>query len=297
MIRSFLKWPGGKARVMPELQKYLPKGECLVEPFVGGATVFLNTNYRTYVLSDINPDLINLYRIATIAPEVLIKVARKLFHERNTEEAYYQTRSEFNEICGHNHLPQTTPHEEYFARRVNAAALFLYLNRHCFNGVVRYNKSKGHFNTPYGHYKGEQYFPETEINLFSEKAQDTHASFFCCSFELTICATYEHTPVIYCDPPYLPVSDTANFTEYYGGSFSVERHAQLAAELQKAAADHGCHCVISNSDTPATREIYSKFEMRAIVVNRSVSAKANTRGAAKEVIGLLPAVGQRKEVA
>lgn len=272
MIRSFLKWPGGKARVMPELQKHLPAGGCLVEPFVGGATVFLNTDYRRYVMGDINPDLINTYRVAKNTPELLIKTACHLFKHYNNKDDYITIRAGFNRL--RSDIVTTLKSE------VQRAADFLYLNRHCFNGVVRYNL-KGEFNTPYGHYKAP-YFPELEIRQFSEKANDTKATFLCCSFENTIKANLVTEPVIYCDPPYLPASETSNFTEYYGGSFGADRHRQLAAALVNAT-DFGCRVILSNSDTPAAREIYRAFTMHQISVNRSVSANGK-RGKAGEVI-------------
>ncbi|WP_213132210.1 DNA adenine methylase [Citrobacter sp. FP75] len=279
MIRSFLKWPGGKARVMPELAKHLPADYCLVEPFVGGATVFLNTNYPRYVLGDINPDLINTYRIAKNTPELLIDAAWNLFERHNSKADYISIRAEFNRL--RSNIVLTLKSE------VQRAAAFLYLNRHCFNGVVRYNL-KGEFNTPYGHYKAP-YFPEPEIRQFSEKANDTKTTFLCCSFESTIQANLVTGPVIYCDPPYLPASETSNFTEYYGGSFGADRHRQLAAALVNAT-DFGCRVILSNSDTPATRDIYRAFTMHEIAVNRSVSANGK-RGKAGEVIAFRNASG------
>jgi DNA adenine methylase len=129
MIRSMVKWPGGKSRVMPELLPHLPKGECLVEPFVGGASVFLNTDYPRYVLADINPDLIRLYREAKSHPDLLIDTVRTLFAQGNSKEAYASNRKIFNNTKG--------------LLDVHRAALFLYLNRHGYNGVVRYNQQGG----------------------------------------------------------------------------------------------------------------------------------------------------------
>lgn len=97
MIRPFLKWAGGKSRVLPDLLPHLPKAKMLVEPFVGGGSVFLNTDYNRYILADINPDLINLYRSVKRHPDFLIDCARRLFECCNNEEHYYPVRREFNE--------------------------------------------------------------------------------------------------------------------------------------------------------------------------------------------------------
>lgn len=282
MIRSFLKWPGGKARVMPELQKHLSTGDCLVEPFVGGATVFLCTDYRRYVLGDINPDLINTYRVARRHTQALIDVTSTLFSDCGTEEKYYSARAKFNEL-------RKGDYPELSLSEITRAALFIYLNRHCFNGVVRYSERTG-FNAPYAKdQKKTPYFPEPEIRQFAEKANDTKALFLCCSFENTLQINIGESPVIYCDPPYLPASETSNFTEYYGGAFGADRHSQLSAALTRAA-DAGCRVVLSNSDTKATREIYSQFTMNEISVTRSISGNGK-RSKAGEVIATLNAQG------
>lgn len=280
MIRSLVKWPGGKGRVLPDLLPVLPKGDCLVEPFVGGASVFLNTDYRHYILSDINPDLINLYRVTRSAPDELISLLRDMFKNRNTSDDYAKIRAMFNHPKGR----YLRHHFESVAR----AAFFLYLNRHGYNGVVRYNL-KGEYNTPYGKGKEKetQYLPETEIRLFSEKARDTGALFLSCDFALTINDSLTPDSVIYCDPPYLPVSATANFTQYHTGPFGEKQHRQLVAALIDANREMGASVVISNSDTPLTREIYKDFSFQEIAVRRSVSANTQKREKAKEVIGVL----------
>lgn len=272
MIRSLLKWPGGKSRVMPELLPHLPKAGCLVEPFVGGASVFLNTDYRRYILADINPDLIRLYREVKSNPELVIDLARPLFATGNSKEEYLQNRRIFNGTKG--------------LLDVARAALFLYLNRHGYNGVVRYNQSGG-YNVPFGQHKTAPYFPEAEIRQFAEKANDTKAIFLCSSFQNTLKVMVGTDEAIYCDPPYLPASETANFTQYHTEPFTEKHHRQLAAELLEVNRKYGAPVVISNSDTETTREIYHRFRLHEIDVQRSVSTDASNRQKAKEVIGVL----------
>ncbi|WJV52926.1 Dam family site-specific DNA-(adenine-N6)-methyltransferase [Prodigiosinella aquatilis] len=279
MIRPFIKWAGGKTRVLPDLLPHLPAADCLIEPFVGGASVFLNTDYRRYVLADINPDLINLYRCVTSHTDLVIEAAQEIFEKFNNAEGYGKIRTAFNtqrrsaRMCAHT------------LENIGRAAQFLYLNRHCYNGVCRYSKKTG-FNVPFGKYKSV-YFPENEIRLFSEKARDTHAIFISASFKHTLSLFAVRGTAIYCDPPYLPASDTANFTQYHTGGFTVADHQSLADALLDANRQHGIQCVISNSDTPATREIYRHFGLHEISVQRSAGASAITRAAAKEVIGVL----------
>ncbi|MFJ5480862.1 Dam family site-specific DNA-(adenine-N6)-methyltransferase [Pectobacterium carotovorum] len=281
MIRPFIKWAGGKTRVLPDLLPIMPKGDCLIEPFVGGASVFLNTDYRRYVLADINADLINLYTQAASYPEKLIEDARWLFKMFNTAHGYEDTRRDFNSRS----MDYTIPHDGPNAVKINRAAQFLFLNRHGYNGMCRYNRSGG-FNVPFGRYTAP-YFPEDEIRQFAEKANDTDAIFICADFKETLCVYADSGVVIYCDPPYLPASDTANFTQYYASAFTKGSHKELAFVLSRINRETGASVVISNSDTTATREIYQNYKFHEIAVQRSISASGITRGAAKEVIGVL----------
>ena len=278
MIKSPIKWAGGKTRVMPQLLKHLPKADCLIEPFVGSGTVFMNTEYRRYVLCDSNAALINFFSVLTRFTDELIDVARSFFTDGNFSEDYYACRDGFNFISK-NHLAAIGT-----ARKVQWAAMFLYLNRHGFNGLYRVNQ-KGEFNVPFGRYAAP-YFPEKEMRLFAEKANDTKAVFIDGDFRHTIPDVVQlvYDAVIYCDPPYIPASKTANFTAY-GKPFTTLDHRDLAALLVAANRQHGTRSVISNSDTQETREIYSAFNLHAFSVRRSVSAKS--RDMAGEVIGVL----------
>ncbi|HGR4956361.1 TPA: DNA adenine methylase [Klebsiella aerogenes] len=276
MIKSPLKWAGGKARIMPQLLKHLPKADCLIEPFVGSGTVFMNTEYRRYVLCDSNLNLINFFRQLTDRPEDTIAACREVFSGGNTAEEFYKRRAEFNAL---GEKADSDPDAAMFL-----AALFLYLNRHGYNGLYRVNL-KGEFNVPYGKF-AEPYFPENEMRLFAEKANDTKAIFMHSDFRLSIRAVVyaSDDAVIYCDPPYIPASNTANFTSY-GKPFTLDDHRTLVTNLLNANRQFGTRAVISNSDTPETREIYSAFNLHAFSVRRSVSAKS--RDMAGEVIGVL----------
>ncbi|WP_446896715.1 Dam family site-specific DNA-(adenine-N6)-methyltransferase [Citrobacter freundii] len=276
MIRSPIKWAGGKTRVMPQLLKHLPKADCLIEPFVGSGTVFMNTDYRRYVLCDSNRALINFFRVVTTDTERLINIARSMFHGDNDAERYYERRTLFNSM----QWSDTAKADSALLY----AALFLYLNRHGYNGLYRVNQ-KGEFNVPFGKY-AEPYFPKAEMRLFAEKASDTKAVFIHSDFRQSIPYVMQlaHDAVIYCDPPYIPASDTANFTAY-GKPFTLDDHRALVGALVAVNRQYATRSVISNSDTPETREIYSAFNLHSLSVRRSVSAKS--RDMAGEVIGVL----------
>ncbi|EIJ3706681.1 Dam family site-specific DNA-(adenine-N6)-methyltransferase [Escherichia coli] len=276
MIRSPIKWAGGKTRVMPQLLKHLPKADYLIEPFVGSGTVFLNTDYRRYILCDSNRALINFFRVVTTDTERLINITSSMFHGDNTEDRYYARRTLFNSM----QWSDTSRPDQALLY----AALFLYLNRHGFNGLYRTNL-RGEFNVPFGKYAAP-YFPEKEVRLFAEKASDTKAVFIHSDFRHSIPDVMQlaHDAVIYCDPPYIPASETANFTSY-GKPFTLDDHHELVKALLDVNRQHGIRSIISNSDTPETREIYSAFNLHSLSVRRSVSAKS--RDMAGEVIGVL----------
>lgn len=273
--RAFLKWAGGKYNLVDALSNYLPKASALVEPFVGAGSVFLNTDYEYYQLNDINQDLISLYRIVKNQPELFIADARTFFvASGNQKESYFSLRQQFNQ--------STDAYER--------ALLFLYLNRHGYNGLCRYNLS-GKFNVPFGSYK-KPYFPEAELYFFAEKAQK--ADFHCTSYQQMF-AQLPDDAVIYCDPPYVPLSKTASFTSYASQGFNLDDQAQLA-NLAEAACQQGKTVLISNHDTTLTRKIYQQAELFPIQVGRSISQKGNNRKKVAEIFALYQPKPQSAEI-
>lgn len=263
--RAFLKWAGGKYTLVEKIAGHLPQAEVLVEPFVGAASVFLNTSYSKYLLNDINADLINLYRLLQTQPAEMIEQARQYFEPQyNDKEQFLAFRQRFN-AC------------RDIAER---SALFLYLNRHCFNGLCRYNQS-GEFNVPFGKYK-KPYFPEAELWFFAEKSQ--RAEFTCQSYR-DVFANLPADSVVYCDPPYVPLSKTASFTAYAKNSFTLDDQADLALLAEQAQAA-GHSVLISNHDTSLTRRIYQGAAMTGIQVGRSISQKGASRGKVGELFAL-----------
>lgn len=217
LTRPFLKWAGGKYRLLDRLLPSIPAGARLVEPFVGSGAVFLNAGFASYLLCDLNADLIGLYRTLRRDGERFIAEARALFTPgNNTQEAFLRLRETFN---------ASSDAEE-------RSVLFLYLNRHSYNGLVRYN-SKGIYNVPFGKYKAP-YFPERELTAFLDKLRGCDVVFAVQDFRSTF-AALRPGDVVYCDPPYAPVSATANFTSYTGGGFGVQEQIDLASEASAAA--------------------------------------------------------------
>lgn len=250
---------------MDDIRRHLPQGNCLIEPFVGAGSVFLNTDYERYHLADINSDLINLYNIVKNRSALFIEDARRLFSpEGNTAECYYLRRTTFN--------ASSDPYER--------ALLFLYLNRHGYNGLCRYNL-RGEFNVPFGRYR-KPYFPEAELLWFAERAQK--ATFVCESYDVTLTSAQEGS-VIYCDPPYAPLSATANFTAYHTNSFSL-REQQHLAELAEQAQKSRIPVLISNHDTALTRLWYQNAELHVVKARRSISRSITGRTRVDELLAL-----------
>lgn len=264
--RAFLKWAGGKYPLVEEIRRYLPEGDCLIEPFVGAGSVFLNTEYDRYILADINSDLINLYDIVKTQTDDFIRDARELFtDEYNVAEVFYQLRDEFN-LC-------TLPYRR--------AVLFLYLNRHCYNGLCRYNM-RGEFNVPFGRYK-KPYFPEEELRWFALKARN--ATFVCEHYQQTLLKATQGA-VVYCDPPYAPLSATANFTAYHTNNFNNIDQQSLATLAYRLSVESAIPVLISNHDTELTRAWYQDAALYVVRARRTISRNIMGRSKVNELLAL-----------
>ena len=242
-MTTILKWAGNKTAIMPELIKHLPAGSRLVEPFAGSCAVMMATDYPHYLVADINPDLINLYLMIQKDHEDVIQIAKELFKDFNSDVQYYRVRQHFNYSI---------------SNEVEKAAYFLYLNRHGYRGLCRYNQ-KGEYNNPYGHYK-KPYFPENEIRAFAEKAQ--RATFICASYDETL-ALLKTGDVVYCDPPY-----DGTFTGYHTAGFTEDDQYHLASILERRSSE-GHPVIVSNSDTSLTRSLYRNFSRYRLTAIRT----------------------------
>ncbi|MBG6242616.1 MAG: adenine-specific DNA-methyltransferase [Candidatus Symbiopectobacterium sp. Dall1.0] len=264
--RAFLKWAGGKYPLVEEIRRYLPEGDCLIEPFVGAGSVFLNSEYDRYILADINSDLINLYDIVKTQTDDFIRDARELFtDEYNVAEIFYLLRDEFN-LCA-------VPYRR--------AVLFLYLNRHCYNGLCRYNM-RGEFNVPFGRYK-KPYFPEEELRWFALKARN--ATFVCEHYQQTLLKATQGA-VVYCDPPYAPLSATANFTAYHTNNFNNIDQQSLATLAYRLSVESAIPVLISNHDTELTRAWYQDAALYVVRARRTISRNIMGRSKVNELLAL-----------
>lgn len=266
--KPFLKWAGNKNRAKQHILPHLPKGRRLVEPFAGSCAISLATDYDRYLIADANADLIDMYRFIQSDHEAVIRHAEQLFRpDYNQDEAFYRLRAEFNES----------------GTSVRKSAIFIYMNRHGFNGLCRYNSS-GKFNVPFGKYRSPT-CPSHEIRSFADFA--AKAEFVCQSFDATF-DRLRDGDVIYADPPYVPLSATSNFTAYAKEPFGPDEQ-QLLANCARSATAMGRPTLISNHDTPISRELYRDADIHSFDVQRLISSKASTRGVAPELLAVFNA--------
>lgn len=265
VIQPFLKWAGNKKSIIDKITPLLPKGKRLIEPFCGSAAVFLNSDFEENLICDTNSDLINLYtQLQTNKQQFIDYCERYFVSENNTPEKYYELRERFNK----------TRHKRL------RAALFLYLNKHGFNGLCRYNNS-GQFNVPAGRYK-KVGLPREKMAVFAQKS--TRAEFILSDYVTTI-NNAQKGDVIYCDPPYVPLNDSNSTFQYEKNGFSMEQQKVLAILAEKAA-DKGIPVLISNHLTDFTKDIYKNAQLSEFSVQRNISCKADKRVKALEVLAL-----------
>lgn len=264
-VKPFLKWAGNKFRCIDSILSSLPPASRLIEPFAGSASVFINTNYSNYLLAEENKDLVSLFRFLQLEGQEFISYCSEFFsRENNSEIKYYEFRKQFNQ----------TDNPKY------KAALFLYLNRHGYNGLCRYNQL-GLYNVPFGRYS-KPYFPTLEMNFFHQKSKQ--ATFIHSDFRKTFDLAQEGD-LIYCDPPYVPLSPSANFASYTNKKFKETDQMDLV-NLAEAASRRGITVIISNHDTEFTRHYYRDAQIISFPVSRLISCHSDKRHPVQELIAI-----------
>ena len=268
----FLKWAGSKRRLLSQLLPLIPQGKRLIEPFVGGGSVFAATDFDAYLLADINPHLMELYSALKRNPSAVVANAKALFVSANcNQEAYNTLRARFNDA--------STPQDE-------RAALFLYLNKFGFNGLYRVNQS-GCMNVPFAHLTRVPGFPADAMEGFAEKLAQAQLQ---CSDFAAVMEQAETGDVVYCDPVYVSREDVQgqqrkSFAAYDSHSFGMEQHEKLA-QMARSLSSRGIPVVISNNDTAVTRALYAGAELHAVTAYRSMAASTSARGKVTEMVAV-----------
>ncbi len=269
----FIKWVGGKRGLLTQILPLFPSEfENYHEPFLGGGAVFFELYSRGLLedknifLSDINDELINAYLHVKENPTKLISELKK-YKQNHSKDFYYHTRSLDREV----NFKKTPP--------IKRAARFIYLNKTCFNGLYRVN-AKGYFNVPMGSYKNPNIADEEAIYRASEALQN--ATIKCQSFT-DVLNDATSGDFVYFDPPYYPLTPTANFTSYNQDGFLEAEQIKLF-EVFKELSDRGCKVAQSNSDTEFIKELYKAFDINIVMMNRFINSNKYGRGKVKETL-------------
>lgn len=253
--RPILKWAGGKKQLIPELQKCMPKSyNRYIEPFFGGGALFFAMAPKSAVIADSNPELVNLYRQIVANPEAIIQ---NLSGWKNDEEFFYELRAQ-----DWLKLPPEA-----------AAARTIFINRTCFNGLYRVNK-KGGFNVPFGRYENPKICNKDNIFAVSAALNDTQIVLG--DYKTVLKDHTKKGDFVFLDPPYLPISEYADFKRYTKEQFYEDDHRELAAEVARLQMI-GCHVVLTNSNHPLVHELYDRYEVTVHSTRRNISAKSETR--------------------
>lgn len=276
MNKTFLKWAGNKSKVLPQILPLLRGAERIIEPFIGSGSLMLNHEAKEYIGGDINDDLVRVFNFLKSDSDKFIKITKGLFSpEFHGKDEFYTMRTLFNSLLG------STSSEDLEQR----AALFIALNKTCFNGLCRYNKH-GAFTTPWNHAAKSPKFPENEMAVAAERLKI--ATVICASFEDTI-ALAKPGDAVYCDPPYFPKDGKEDaFVDYAKGGFSFEQQG-LLVELAEANRKNNIATVISNQDCAQARKLYSgASQVIELDVSRSINRYQNhaETNSAKELLVL-----------
>ena len=266
--RPLLKWAGGKTQLLPELLSKAPKrfGK-YIEPFFGGGALYFSLRPEGGVIADSNPELINLYRSVAKSVEVVIKRLRSC---PNTEDAFYAMRA----------LDWTQ------MEPADAAARTIFLNRTCFNGLYRVNKSGG-FNVPFGRYKNPKILDEDALRAAS--ALLVKSTIIQGDYKTVLAEHAAPGDFVFLDPPYLPVSKYADFKRYTKEQFYEEDHIELAQEVDRLQ-QIGCHVLLTNSNHPLVHELFGQYKIEVIQTKRYISCNGGSRKGEDIIVSVPPRV-------
>jgi DNA adenine methylase len=263
-----LKWVGGKRQLLPILTPLLPERfNTYCEPFLGGGAMLFWRQAQRAIVNDINADLILMYEVIRDDVEALIA---ELETHINNAEHFYEVRDWDRNRDTYNTLTN-----------VQRAARIIYLNKTCYNGLFRVNNA-GEFNTPFGNYKNPNIVNAPTLRAVNSYFNRADIAFLCRDYT-EVLADVPRGAFVYLDPPYDPVSDTANFTGYSRGGFCRDDQIRLR-ECCDDLTQRGVKFMLSNSSTEFIREQYEAYNIITVQANRAVNSNATGRGQVDEVV-------------
>ena len=265
----FVKWAGGKKQLLDRLESRMPATyERYYEPFIGGGALFLDVQPELAIINDTNEQLLNVYQQLKIDTEAVINAVNVLDADPCDTARYLAIREKYNTKIKAHELD------------AECAALMIWINKHCFNGLYRVN-SKGLFNVPYNNKSDGVSIDATNLRNIGLYLQSRDIEIRQGDFE-DACMDVAPGDFVYFDSPYVPISETANFTDYTKDGFSLEDHKSLAALYRKLAAQ-GTKVMLSNHNVPLVHELYIGFTIEEVDVRRAINRNAAKRSG-KEVI-------------
>lgn len=264
--KPILKWAGGKTQMLSDLLPKVPSSYGrYIEPFFGGGAMFFALQPKNAIIADSNPELINMYREVAANVEKVIQYLKKY---ENTSEMFYAVRDQ-----EWTQLPQA-----------EAAARTIFLNRTCFNGLYRVNK-QGKFNVPYGKYTNPKICDDDGLKAASETLKK--AEILCGDYLLVLEHYAQPGDFIFLDPPYLPISEYADFKRYTKEQFYEEDHVELAKIIMRLQ-ERGCYIILTNSNHPLVHELYAPFTIDVIQTKRHISCNGSTRKGEDVIVTIPP---------
>ena len=265
-VKPFLKWAGGKTQLLNDIIPMMPtKYNTYIEPFIGGGALFFAVRPQRAVIADSNPELINCY---TQISQNVEDVIGYLCQYRNESTMFYMVREQDW---------QTLPPAE-------AAARMIYLNRTCYNGLYRVNK-KGEFNCPFGKYKNPNICDADGLRAASQALQN--AVIICADYKKVLAEYAKAGDFVFLDPPYVPVSEYADFKRYTKEQF-YEKDQRELADMVNTMCKKGVYTILTNSNAPLVKELYGKYPMKVIQTKRHISSKSDTRKGEDVIVTIKP---------
>lgn len=268
-MNPFVKWAGGKKQLLPRLMEHVPEHyDKYYEPFIGGGAFLLDLQPQIATINDVNEQLLNVYIRLQSDVEALIATINELDAIECDKEHYMKMRERYNKKIASGELD------------TECAALMIWINKHCFNGLYRVN-GKGLFNVPYNNKATGSSIDEDNLRAIAHFLSTSDMTILHGDFE-NACETVRSGDFVYFDSPYVPVSETANFTDYTKDGFSYEDHKRLAS-LFRELDKRGAMIMLSNHNVPLVHELYEGFQIEEISVRRAINSDASKR-VGKEVI-------------
>lgn len=270
LVSPIVKWVGGKRQLLPELLPLLPRrmaAYTYCEPFLGGGALLFAIQPKKAIVNDINFDLIGLYSVVRDDVESLISELKKF---KNDSDSFYSVR-------------EWDRDKEYYKNLspLKKSARFVYLNKTCYNGLFRVNNA-GEFNTPFGNYKNPNIVNAPTLRAVNRYLTTNNVDLSSCDYT-HILENLPKKTFVYLDPPYDPVSDTANFTGYTKGGFGKEAQIELRKQCDELDR-RGIKFMLSNSATDFIKEQYSAYRIKELSAKRNINSIGNKRGDVPEVV-------------